>query len=110
MSKIIKTRIQQKHASEQEWLTSSLIPLDGEIIIYDEDANYNYKRIKVGDGETVVPELNFIDDPIYEVIDNNILNIDYDTLLAFDTSEIVIGATSTTSVLGQSILGQMILA
>jgi hypothetical protein len=38
------------------------------------------------------------------------LNIDYETLLAFDTSEIVIGATSATSVLGQAILGQMVLA
>lgn len=38
-----------------------------------------------------------------------ILNIDYDALLAFDTSEIVF-SSNTTSVLGQAILGQMILA
>jgi hypothetical protein len=44
------------------------------------------------------------------IIENYILTIDYDTLLAFDTSEIVTGATSTTSVLGQAILGQMVLA
>jgi hypothetical protein len=37
-------------------------------------------------------------------------SLEYDTLLAFDTSEIVTGATSTTSVLGQAILGQMVLA
>lgn len=44
-----------------------------------------------------------IDDP------NNII-IDYD-LLAFDTSEIVVGkSSSTSSVLGQAILGQMVLA
>lgn len=41
---------------------------------------------------------------------NKILNIDYDQLLGFDTSEIVVGNISTTSVLGQAILGQMILA
>lgn len=44
------------------------------------------------------------------IIENYILNINYETLLAFDTSEIVTGATSTTSVLGQAILGQMVLA
>ncbi len=44
------------------------------------------------------------------LINTYILNIDYNTLLAFDTSELVIGATSTTSVLGQAILGQMVLA
>lgn len=46
-----------------------------------------------------------------ETLGTYILNIDYDTLLAFDTSEIVFGAgTNTTSVLGQAILGQMVLA
>lgn len=45
------------------------------------------------------------------IIDNYIINIDYENLLAFDTSEIVIGnSMSTSSVLGQAILGQMILA
>ena len=39
------------------------------------------------------------------------LNIDYENLLAFDTTEIVIGSlANTTSVLGQAILGQMVLA
>ena len=38
-------------------------------------------------------------------------NIDYDSNLAFDTTEIVINnLTNTTSVLGQAILGQMVLA
>lgn len=41
-------------------------------------------------------------------IEAYILNIDYDALLAFDTSEIVFNAT--TSVLAQAILGQMVLA
>jgi hypothetical protein len=36
--------------------------------------------------------------------------VDYDACLAFDTSEIVISAISTTSVLGRAILGQMVLA
>ena len=39
-----------------------------------------------------------------DILITHILDIDYDTLLAFHTSEIVISA-STTSVLGQAILG-----
>lgn len=46
------------------------------------------------------------------IIDTYILNINYDNLLAFDKTEIVFGSASasTTSVLGQAILGQMVLA
>lgn len=43
-----------------------------------------------------------------EILNTYILNIDYDAL-AFDTTEIVIGS-NTTSVLGQAILGQLVLA
>lgn len=38
-----------------------------------------------------------------------ITDIDYDAILAFDTSEVIFG-TNTSSILGQAILGQMILA
>ena len=43
-----------------------------------------------------------------EIIKNYLLNVDYSTL-AFDTSEIVFGGVSTTSILGQAMLGRMIL-
>lgn len=39
-----------------------------------------------------------------------ILDIDYDATLAFDTSEVILGTNTTSSVLGQAILGQMVLA
>lgn len=39
-----------------------------------------------------------------------VIDIDYEKDLAFDTSEIVITTMNTTSVLGQAVLGQMILA
>jgi hypothetical protein len=87
------------------------------MIIYDPDETCSYARLKIGNGSLRGAELPFVDDSHWEannyfneVIDNNILNIDYNTLLAFDTSEIVIGVASTTSVLGQAILGQMVLA
>ena len=35
--------------------------MNGEIIIYDEDNNYDYKRVKIGDGKTLVSNLPFID-------------------------------------------------
>ena len=60
MLKIIKTRVQQKHATETEWNNSSFVPLFGEIIIYDADDNYSYPRVKIGDGQTYVTELPFL--------------------------------------------------
>ena len=46
------------------------------------------------------------------IIEAYILNIDYSALLAFDTTEVIVGSydSGTTSMLGQAILGKMILA
>lgn len=61
MSQYAKTRIKHKHDTEVNWnQRSNFIPLDGEIIIYDPDDNYNYSRIKIGDGKTKVIDLSFI--------------------------------------------------
>lgn len=50
------------------------------------------------------------EDEDVEKLNEYILNIDYENTLAFDTSEIVIDVgVNTTSVLGQAILGQMLL-
>jgi hypothetical protein len=92
--------------------------------VYGRTTPYTYERFKIGNGFDNVTSLPFVDETMIlastqvrhensllsELIDTYILNIDYDTLLAFDTSEIVTGVTSTTSVLGQAILGQMVLA
>lgn len=91
----------------------------------DDNGNLQRKQINAKDAETlsglsldeikesiVVPSTKVThgENFLSNLIENYILTIDYDTLLAFDTSEIVIGATSTTSVLGQAILGQLVLA
>lgn len=69
----IKGRIQNKHGTEADWLRSvyidgdvskgflahPFIPLDGELIIYDPDAIYTYKRFKFGDGVSTVVQLPF---------------------------------------------------
>ena len=39
------------------------------------------------------------------ILDTYILNIDYETLLKFDTTEIVLGSGSTSAKLGVAILG-----
>lgn len=136
--KLINVRVQHRHDIEANWLKSvyingikenglkehPLTPMQAEIIVFDKDENYNYERFKIGDGITNVIDLPFTDEffvvdstrvthsenLLSNILETYILNIDYENLLAFDTSEIITGATSTTSVLGQAVLGQMVLA
>lgn len=73
-NKEMKTRIVHKHDLEKNWdLASNFIPWKGEIIIYDieksaddlpEDRTilYDYERIKIGDGITIVKNLPFLDE------------------------------------------------
>ena len=61
--KNINSRIQHKHDIETNWLkATTFIPKQGELIVYDRDENYNYERIKIGDGTTIVFNLPFIND------------------------------------------------
>lgn len=58
--KNIKTRIVHKHDVESNWLlATNFTPKQGEIIVYDIDNNYNYERIKIGDGVQNVNDLPF---------------------------------------------------
>lgn len=59
--KTLNTRIQHKHDTAANWQkATSFVPKEGEIIIYDKDANYSYQRIKIGDGTRTVTDLPFI--------------------------------------------------
>ena len=70
MEKTIKARIQHKHDIEANWLkATNFIPLDSEIIVYDPDENYDYPRIKIGDGETNVNILPFINKDYAKISD-----------------------------------------
>ena len=52
MAKIINARMSQKHDTEAHWkLAINFIPLKGELIIYDVDANNPNERIKIGNLE-----------------------------------------------------------
>lgn len=58
--KNIKSRIIHKHDTAENWAkATSFIPKQGEIIVYDIDANYNYERLKIGDGVQNVNALPF---------------------------------------------------
>ena len=73
MSNEIFTRIKQKHDIESNWLKTSFVPMQSEIIVYDPEvdssgtilehpsdrAPYTYARFKIGDGFTDVNELTF---------------------------------------------------
>ena len=59
--KTIQTRVIQKHDVEANWLkATNFSPKQGEIIIYDIDENYDYERMKIGDGVTNVNDLPFV--------------------------------------------------
>lgn len=63
--KIINGRLINKHNSETNWSKAvNFTPKKGEIIIYDKDSNYNYERMKIGDGATVVSALPFVNEII----------------------------------------------
>lgn len=74
--KRLNTRIIHKHETEANWLLSSLTPLQGEIIVYDIDENYNYERIKIGDGVKNVNALPFVDDALRETLVAQINDVD----------------------------------
>lgn len=76
MSKTLKTRIVHKHETEAKWnLAVNFIPMKAELIVYDPDDNYNYARFKIGDGETKVNDLPFVDEASKEYTDEAITNV-----------------------------------
>lgn len=76
--KTLNTRIIHKHDIESNWIKAvNFIPKQGEIIVYDIDENYDYERMKIGDGTTLVSALPFIlstiSDESIDLICNGIL-------------------------------------
>lgn len=61
IEKELRTRMIQKHDIEVNWEKAiNFIPKKGELIVYDPDENYDYSRVKIGDGISTVNELPFI--------------------------------------------------
>lgn len=88
---IIKSRMQQKHDFEVNWLKATgFAPLKGEIIVYDAESTdgstllegaslpsgrttpYTYARFKIGDGISNVNDLPFADENIKIEIDTEL--------------------------------------
>lgn len=55
----MKARITFLHKTELEWNKLNFKPEAGEIIVYDPDNNFNYSRVKLGDGIHLLNELPF---------------------------------------------------
>ena len=63
--KTLQCRLINKHDTAAKWAdNTTFIPLKGEVIVYDVDDDYDYERIKVGDGIKTVNELPFVNDAI----------------------------------------------
>ena len=59
--KTLKTRIIHKHDVELNWnKATGFVHKQGELIVYDKDSNYDYERVKIGDGATNVNNLPFV--------------------------------------------------
>lgn len=83
-----------------------------------EGVAYLWSKISMEDypnNSTLMAVIDAIDetkadkDYIDEIFNAYLLNIDYDNLLAFDTNEIVFNIDTSIAILGQSMLGKMIL-
>lgn len=72
----MKARISQLHKTEAEWRNlSNFVPIAGEFIIYVQDEQHNYARLKVGDGITKLSDLPFfIDSAIDDHVTKRVLN------------------------------------
>ena len=83
----IFSRIVLKHDTENNWNNSSIIPMQGEFIIYDQDEIYNYPRFKIGDGFTQVKMLPFMQYTTSQIYHNN-QNL-YDLIEGLDIEELI---------------------
>jgi len=69
----IKTRIQLKNDTEAHWdLAVNFVPKQGEVIIYSADGTHPFSRLKVGDGNTTVSELPFINSGSAEKVNHTL--------------------------------------
>ncbi len=57
--KAIKTRIQNKYDTQENFANATFIPLKGEILFYDVDGTLEHRKMKVGDGDTRIGDLPF---------------------------------------------------
>lgn len=95
--KFFKGRLVQKHDVQSNWeKATGFTPYAGETIYYDPDENYNYTRVKVGDGKQNVNALPFIDDnKVDKVAGKGLSTNDYTTAEKDKLTGIEEGANKT---------------
>ena len=79
----IKTRIRLKSDTEANWNkagprdgSAGFVPLAGELIVYSADATHPFSRLKVGDGNTNVINLPFIDSGTLNGNETEVVKVD----------------------------------
>ena len=72
----MKARLSLLHKTETEWNElPNFVPFSGEVIIFEQDAEHSYVRLKIGNGITLLKDLPFfIDSAIADHIKNTRLN------------------------------------
>ena len=94
--KRLNTRIIHKHEVEANWKLSNLIPMKGELVVYDVDENYSYERFKIGDGVRNVSSLPFADaNKVDKVSGKGLSTNDYTTTEKNKLAGIAEGANKT---------------
>lgn len=75
--KVLSSRIIHKHDVAANWIkATNFVPKQGEIVVYDIDADYTYERIKIGDGVRNVNALPFVDDALRATLVEQINAVD----------------------------------
>lgn len=74
-AKQINGRVILKHDTGENWAKAeNFTPQAGEVIIYDTDEDYDYSRIKIGDGSQNVNDLPFLIDYLWNDEIDEIIN------------------------------------
>lgn len=100
--KEFNVRVRSKHDTQANWeLAPDFVPLEGEIIVYDVDDNYNHPRMKIGDGRTRIGDLPFVEQEIKTATEDEILDmlITIDALPALTDEDGAVFVTETDSIL-----------
>ena len=68
----MRARVSQLCKTEAEWNSLfDFVPFKGEVIVFSPDEQFNYTRLKVGDGVTLLRKLPFfIESSINDFINN----------------------------------------
>ena len=75
----MKARVSHLHKTEADWIKfNDWMPAAGELVIYDPDENFRYARVKVGDGQHTLKELDFF---VNSAINNILQEIKFDSII-----------------------------